>query len=84
MHIVAKIIIGILLVIGSAWWVAQGSQAFIARSGIADLITVINGALPVLVFVLGIFIVWLELDELRIERELKAEEEKEKKAKRKK
>jgi len=84
LHIVAKIIIGILLVIGSAWWVAQGSQAFIARSGIADLITVINGALPVLVFVLGIFIVWLELDELRIERELKAEEEKEKKAKRKK
>jgi preprotein translocase subunit SecG len=84
LHIVAKIIIGILLVIGSAWWIAQGSQAFIGRSGIADLITVINGALPVLVFVLGIFIVWLELDELRIERELKAEEEKEKKAKRKK
>jgi hypothetical protein len=84
LHIVAKIIIGIILVIGSAWWIAQGSKAYIGRSGIEDLITVINGAVPVLVFLLGLFIVWLELDELKIERELKAEEEKEKKKAKKK
>jgi hypothetical protein len=84
LHIIAKIIIGIILVIGSAWWIAQGSQAYIARSGIEDLITVINGGVPVLVFLLGLFIVWLELDELKIERELKTEEEKEKKKARKK
>ena len=70
--------------IGSAWWIAQGSQALIARSGIEDFLTVINGAIPVLVFLLGIFIVWLEWDELRIERELKAEEEREKKKKKRK
>ena len=83
MHPIVKIIIGVLLVIGSVWWIAQGSQAYIARSGIADLITVVNGALPVLVFLLGLFIVWLELDELKIERELRAEEKKEKEKKKK-
>jgi hypothetical protein len=83
LHPIVKIIIGVLLVIGSVWWIAQGSQAYIARSGIADLITVVNGALPVLVFLLGLFIVWLELDELKIERELRAEEKKEKEKKKK-
>jgi hypothetical protein len=83
LHPIVKIIIGVLLVIGSVWWIAQGSQTYIARSGIADLITVVNGALPVLVFLLGLFIVWLELDELKIERELRAEEKKEKEKKKK-
>jgi hypothetical protein len=74
-------IIGIILVVGSAWWVLRGSSTYLGRSGLADLATLLNGAIPVIVFVVGIFIVWLELDELKIERELAREEKKARKKK---
>ncbi len=69
------------MVIGSAWWVLSGSSQYIGRSGISDFVTVLNGALPPLVFLLGLFIVWLEYDELKIERELKKEEKRSKRKK---
>lgn len=46
-----------------------------------DFLVVLNGAIPPFIFLIGVFIVWLEIDELKLERELKKEEEKEKKAK---
>lgn len=73
---IPKIIGGIILIVASVWW--------IARFGWKDFLTVLNGAIPPLVFLLGVFIVWLEVDELKIERELKKEEEKVKKKKSKK
>lgn len=81
MHPVGKIIIGIILIVGSVWWVIQGSGRFLFRSGIQDFLTVVNGALPPIVFLIGVFVVWLELDEIRIERELATEEKKAKKGK---
>ena len=42
---------------------------------------VLQGTVPPLMALIGLFVVWLELDEWRIEKELKAEEEKEKKKK---
>jgi hypothetical protein len=77
-----KIILGAILVIASVWWVVQGgrfSAHGVFHSAFQDFVTVVNGALPPLVFLLGIFIVWLELDELKIEKELAAEEKKTKK-----
>jgi len=73
-----KILLGAVFVIGSIWWVLQGSDQFFntPRKGINDLITVVNGLLPPFVAVIGLFIVWLELDELKIESELKKEERK--------
>jgi hypothetical protein len=76
MHPIGKIIIGAMLIIGSVYYV--WNNTFGAWS---DLKTVLNGMVPPFVFLIGLFIVWLELDELKIERELKAEE---RKAKRKK
>jgi hypothetical protein len=38
--------------------------------------TVVLGIVPALIFVVGLFIVWLELDELRVEGELKEERKK--------
>ncbi|MBD3155296.1 MAG: hypothetical protein GF368_01420 [Candidatus Aenigmarchaeota archaeon] len=43
-----------------------------------SLVTLIVGFVPGFVFLIGLFIVWLELDEIRIEKELKKEEEEEK------
>jgi hypothetical protein len=79
--------VGIILIVASAWWIVQGphpTQLIPVREGtnLADFVTVVNGALPPFVFLLGIFIVWLELDELRIERELAAEERRARKRKR--
>lgn len=44
-----------------------------------SLSIVLQGTIPLLVAVIGLFIVWLELDEWKIEKELKTEESKEKK-----
>jgi len=85
MHPLAKVFLGIILILASIWWVWKGSMEIIDRPGIEDLITVLNGAVPPLVFLLGVFIVWLEYDEWKIEQELKKEEEKlKRKAKKKK
>ncbi|MCX8179226.1 MAG: hypothetical protein N3E38_00595 [Candidatus Aenigmarchaeota archaeon] len=49
----------------------------IQLSPLRSLLTVLEGTIPPFIALIGLFIVWLELDELRIERELKMEEEKE-------
>jgi hypothetical protein len=80
LHPVGKIFIGVLLLLGSAAYVC-GGPGVSGRWAWADFLVVLNGMIPPLVFLIGLFVVWLELDELRIERELAAEE---KKARRKK
>ena len=74
---IIKILIGAVLIIGSVWWVLQGSAQFLnGRPGLNDFITVVNGAIPPLIFLIGLFVVWLELDELRIESELSGRKKK--------
>lgn len=72
MHPIVKIIFGAILVIGSV------TAVFYSRGTAYDLWrsfkTVVMGIVPPFVFLIGLFVIWLELDELRIERELKAEE----------
>lgn len=86
-HTLVKIIIGAILVIVAVWWVfwtpdfmkTVKETPFVAtRTSLADLITILNGALPPLVALVGLLIVWLEWDSLRIEKELAAEEKKKK------
>jgi len=74
MHPIIKILLGAVFIFGGIWWILQGSLQYMGRSGIEDLKTVLNGVIPPFVILLGLFIVWLELDELKIERELKQEE----------
>jgi hypothetical protein len=66
MHAVVKIAIGAILLIASIWYV------YTNQNGSWDaLLTVINGVVPAFVALLGVFIVWLELDELQIKGESK-------------
>ena len=44
-----------------------------------SLSIVLQGTIPLFVALVGLFIIWLELDEWKIEKELKTEEEKSKK-----
>lgn len=81
--IVKGVLAGLVAVLASLWWMWSGSSQLIDRNWLIDFIIVVNGALPVLVFLLGVFILWLEYDEWKIERELKKEEEKVSKKKKK-
>jgi len=76
LHPIVKILLAIILIAGSIWWLLQGSEQYINRNGLSDLKTVLNGAVPPMVFLLGLFILWLEWDEWKIERELASEEKK--------
>lgn len=81
MHPVVKLIIGAILMIASVWWVLHGSETLIGRKGLTDVVALLNAGIPIGAFFIGLFIVWLELDEIRIEREIRAEEKKAKKKK---
>ena len=80
-----KIIIGVILIVVSIWWVFSGSS-FIhplktslhvtSRPAVADLITLVNGGIPPFVIIIGLLIVWLELDSFKMEKEVPKEEKK--------
>jgi uncharacterized membrane protein YwzB len=84
MRAIIKLIIGAILMIAAIWWLIQGSETLIGKfsfdnRGISDLVTLLNGGVPLGIFFIGLFIVWLELDEIKIDREIKSEEKKAKK-----
>lgn len=96
MHPLVKILIGIVLVIAGVYWILYGPSASSLSKAIApslvplgvkatgawnDLVLLLNGGIPIVVVIIGIFIVWLEWDEWKIERELEAEEKKSRKRK---
>ena len=90
MHPLGKMLIGIILLL-----LPLGLYAYEYTTGtktiygirvplLSSLKTVLLGIIPPFLIIIGLFIIWLELDEWRIESELKAEEAKAKKRKRKK
>ncbi len=88
--LIGKIIIGILLIIAGLYaiiphWLVPVTVAGI-KTGFAweAFKTVLLGAIPPMIIIIGILIVWIEIEELKIEKmeeeiehELKEDEEKE-------
>jgi uncharacterized membrane protein len=91
MHPAVKLLIGIILLVVPLGLYAMefmyGSQKIpgtsISLNLKGSLWTVLQGVIPPFVLVIGLFIIWLELDEWKIEKELKIEEKKEKKGRKK-
>jgi len=88
MHPAVKMLIGIIFLIVPlglyAYEFMYGEQFSILGINIyllKSLWIVLQGIIPPFFIVIGIFIIWLELDEWKIEKELKSEEKKEKKKK---
>ena len=83
MHPIGKLLIGVILIVGSvaAVWYSHIWYKGTAYDLWQSFKIVVMGIIPPLVFLVGLFIVWLELDEIKIERELAAEEKKSKKKK---
>ena len=68
MHPIIKVLFGaILLVVG---------VAIIYQYTLDDFYVVAKGIVPPIIALLGLFIMWLELDELRIEKEMKSAKKK--------
>jgi hypothetical protein len=94
MGVIAKLLIGLVLAIGSLWWIfyARSFSYYLSEylgitiaegTALYDLLAVLSGTIPAFVCLIGVFITWLEYDEWKIEREL-AKEEKKAKRRRKK
>lgn len=77
MHPIIKVLFGAILLIGSITYIYSNYDPLNVGVGARRaLYTVLNGLVPPFIALLGLFIVWLELDELKIEKESKAEKRK--------
>jgi uncharacterized membrane protein YciS (DUF1049 family) len=82
MHAVVKILLGLVFIaIGLGLFVDSVTPIF-GTTGtwgidwLTNFIIVLTGTIPALLILLGLFVVWLEIDEVKAEREIKAEEKK--------
>ena len=66
-----KILIGAILVIAAVSYVYTNQYG-----AWSDFLTVVNGTVPAFVGLIGLFVIWLELDEIKISRSLKEAEKK--------
>jgi cadmium resistance protein CadD (predicted permease) len=90
MHPVAKILIGfILLVIGLGLFVdssdaivLSGVSGTLGINWLGNFVIVLTGVIPIFLILIGLFVIWLEMDELKTEKELNKEECEEPKPKR--
>ncbi len=74
---ISKILLGAIMMVGSVAAIVYSTDpAAVIPNLWAAFKTVVIGVLPAVIFVIGLFIVWLELDEMKIEKELKAEKSK--------
>ncbi len=81
MNTLLKLLIGVVLLV-----VPLGMYAYELMNGLGGVFglkllqslgILLQGSVPLFVMLIGLFVVWLELDELKMEKELKREEAKE-------
>lgn len=83
MHAAVKIIIGLILVlIGLGLFVdsvypLSGVKGTLGIDWLGNFIVVLTGTIPIFLILIGLFIVWLEADELKTAKEFEEPEEKE-------
>ena len=80
MHAAVKVIIGILLLlIGLGLFVDSAYDNAITGvpiNWLENFVIVLTGVIPIFLILIGLFVIWLEVDELKAEKEFKLEEEK--------
>ncbi len=76
MHPAGKVGIGIILIlIGLALFVDEVVPGFIPMlqiNWLTNFVILLTGIIPILLIIIGLFVVWLEIDELRAQSEVKA------------
>ena len=87
MHAAIKILLGLVFIaVGLGLFVDSiypivGTNSWIPGDWLTNFLVVITGVIPALLIMLGLFVVWLEIDEMKAEREIRAEEKKSKEEK---
>lgn len=65
-----KIIIGTLLIFGGVYWYSMDMLWGTGLNNIESLAVMFKGGLGVLVFLIGLLVVWIESDELKMQRQM--------------
>lgn len=80
MHAAVKVILGIvILLIGLGLFVDSAydnAMTGISINWLENFVIVLTGIIPMFLILIGLFVIWLEVDELKAEKEFKLEEEK--------
>ncbi len=79
MHPAGKIIIGLIFLVIGLGLFANGiipglNITWLGTYWLNTFIAVLQGVIPILLILLGLFVVWLEVDELKAQKELTKEE----------
>lgn len=75
-----KMIIGALLILLGVWWYIPGSlftEVLVPHSSLTNfqsLVAAVQGSAGIILLLVGVFVVWIEHDEIRMRRELQTEE----------
>jgi hypothetical protein len=81
MNAAVKLLAGLVFIIIGLGLLADSVMPIIGVKGtfgidwFANFVIVLTGIIPPFIILLGFFIVWLEMDEMKAEKELKKEEE---------
>ena len=81
MHPAVKVIVGLILIlIGLGFFVDSipelGVGGYTGINWLSNFIVVLTGVIPIFLIIVGLFVVWLEIDELKAQKEVKAEKKK--------
>lgn len=63
------IVIGLALFADSLWNILPGPQI----NWISNFVITVTGVIPIFLIIIGLFVVWLEVDDMKVKKELKNE-----------
>ena len=87
MHAAGKIIIGLIfIIIGLGLFVdsvtpISGGRGMFGIDWLKNFVVVVTGVVPIFLILVGLFVVWLEVDELKAQQEIQQEQGKKKASK---
>jgi len=86
MHPAVKILLGfVFIAIGLGLFVDSiMPNPITGVEWVTNFIIVLTGLIPAFLILIGLFVVWLEIDEMKVQKEIEEEEKKEKKPAKKK
>ena len=83
MHSAVKVLIGLVMImVGLGFFIDDvvpifGTVGTFGIHWLTNFVIVLTGVIPIFLIMVGLFIVWLEIDELKSQKELRKEEKRE-------
>lgn len=77
MSLIFKVLAGLILVIVGIYWYFPSAPSFTSLRNYQSLLFLLQGTIGVVVFLAGLFILWLETDEIKVRLEERRKRRKE-------